>query len=79
MILSNYLMFAVAALSIVLIVIISMMATKRRSTEKILLGWMLVCFMFLIYSLFTEFVSNPPEWVEQFEAVVSTCREFVFN
>lgn len=72
-------MFAVAAiLSIVLIVIISIMATKRRSTEKILLGWMLVCFMFLIYSLSLNLYRNSPEWVEQFEAVVSTCREFVF-
>lgn len=80
MTLTNYLMFTVVAiLGIALIFIIYMMATKGKSTKKLLIGWMFVCLALLIYSLFTGFISNPPECVEQFKAVVSTCREFVFK
>lgn len=80
MTLTNYLMFTIVAiLAIVLIFIIYMIATKRKSTKKLLISWMFVSLVLLIYSLFTRFTSNPPEWVEQFNAVVSTCRECVFK
>lgn len=77
MILTKYMYFLAFALSITLIFIIYMMATKRKYTKKLLGSWLIVSFAILLFSLFTSFISNPPESVAQFKAVVSSFREFI--
>lgn len=77
MILTNYMYFVAIALGITLIFIIYMIATKRKCTKKLLGSWLIVSFAILLYSLFTGFISDPPECVAQFKAVVSSCRDFI--
>lgn len=64
--------FIAIGLGIALIPIIYMIATKRKSTRKLLSIWFVLTFVTFLYSLS---ISNPPEFVDQF----STMIEYIFG